>query len=245
MRPTVLKRVPGLRAWLAAALMALTAAPTPLLAHAGEDHGEAQSPAPVTIAGMQGDVLTSSSTTDYFEVVSKYPATDAGDDTRMRLFVADFATNRPITGATLALSFKPQGVEIRQAPKMVSPGIYDVVVRFPNDATYSMVATITAGQRTDFVELRNFYAGDAAQTFLAEHATNVAVTTEEPGTPWTMIAAIAAGALAVGLLIVVLLRRRRKAVGPQSESTVARDPELSTEPERPGHSDASRPAPST
>jgi hypothetical protein len=240
----VLKRVQGLNEWIASAVMVLMAAPTVLFAHAGEDHGEAQNTAPVAVAGMQGDVLTSSSATDYFEVVSKYPATDAGDDTRMRLFVADYATNRPVTGATLALSFKPQGVEIRQAPKMVSPGIYDVVVRFPNDATYSMVATITSGQRTDFVELRNIYAGDAAQTFLAEHATNVAVTTEESATPWTMIAAVAAGALGVGLLIAILLRRR-KAVRPASEATVARDPELSTEPERPGRSDPSRPAPST
>jgi LPXTG-motif cell wall-anchored protein len=235
-------RVPGPRALLAGALIGLTVSPTLLFAHAGEDHGEAQSTAPVTVAGMQGDVLTSSSTTDYFEVVSKYPATVAGDDTRIRLFVADFATNRPIVGATLALSFKPGGVQIRDASKMISPGIYDVVVRFTDDTTYSMVATITAGQQTDFVELRNIYAGDAARQFLAEHATNVAVATGESSTPVYLIAAIAAGTLAVGILIVALLRRRRKAA---SESTAVRVSRRPTEPGRPGPPDSSRRASST
>src|SRR5688572_6940536 len=82
----------------------LYCSPVSAFGHGDEDHGEAQTAASVGIAGSQGDVLITSGMSDYFEVVAKYPATDAGYDTRVRLYVADYATNQPIVNAALALA---------------------------------------------------------------------------------------------------------------------------------------------
>jgi hypothetical protein len=210
--------------------MGLLAMPGAVRAHGGEEHthDEATAP-PAAVAGMQGEVLTSSATTDYFEVVAKYPATDAGEDTRVRLFIADFATNAPIANAGLDLSFRPRGVVVREPARMVSPGIYDVVLRFPNDTIYALVATVTAGQRTDFVEVRNLYAGDAADRFLAEHgpaATSDPVATESRS--W-LVPALIAGAVALIALVLIVVRSRRRSTA-STDTSVARDPELSAEP---------------
>ncbi|HVK40115.1 MAG TPA: efflux RND transporter periplasmic adaptor subunit [Candidatus Kapabacteria bacterium] len=184
-------------------------------AHGGEEHSHPgdDAAAPVSVAGMQGAVLTSSATTDYFEVVAKYPATDAGEDTRLRLFVADYATNQPIERAGLSLSFRPAGVTITQAPAMISPGIYDVVVRFPADTVYALVATVTSGQRTDFVEVRNLYAGEAADRFLAEHGGAPGATAEEGSSTWVLPLVIGAVVVAGLAAIIVVWRRRRGGPG--------------------------------
>ena len=47
---------------------------------------------------------------------------------------------------------------------------YDLVVRFPKDTVYSLVATVSGDGRTDFVEVRNIYAGESAREFLADHS---------------------------------------------------------------------------
>jgi hypothetical protein len=207
----------------------LVMAPIAAHAHAGEDHGEAKAPPPAAVAGMQGNVLTSSATTDYFEVVAKYPVTEAGEETRMRLFVADYTTNSPVASAELSLAFRPAGVRVIKAPAMISPGIYDLVVSFPDDTIYSFVATVTAAKRTDFVEVRNLYAGDAAERFLAEHGGAASTTEKESESSWMLPAAIIAAALASIIAIVAFARRRRSTAA--TDAGVARDPELATQPD--------------
>lgn len=179
--------------------------------HAGEDHGDAAPAATQSAAAMQGDLLTTSGATDYFEIVAKYAATDAGRDTRVRLFVADFATNRPIRDAALTLAFKPAGAVVRTPPTAVAPGIYDVVVRFPRDTVYHLVATVSADRRTDFVEVRNLYAGDAAERFLEEHATTATApaVVQKDGNDWLI--ALAIGLVVLAAVVSVVIVRRRKA----------------------------------
>jgi hypothetical protein len=172
------------------------------------------------------DQLITDGTTSLFELLLKYPVPYTGEETRLRLFLADYATNRPIETATFSLAFKPSDVTIVQPPQMLSPGIYEMVAVFPDDTVYSMVATVTAAQRTDFVEVRNIYAGEAAERFLAEHATDAVTQTEsEPGLAWWMIVLIAVGGLALVALVVRILSRRRRHTT-SSGATVARDPEL-------------------
>lgn len=196
-------------------------------ANGDEDHGEAQTSAPSTMPGTQGEMLTSAGSTDYFEVVAKYAATDAGDDTPMRLFIADFATNQPIRSAVLSTSFRPAGVVVRAAPKMVSPGIYDLVVQFPRDTVFALVATITAGQRTDFVEVSNIYSGAAADRFLAEHAVSAPADMNDASGGWIKPAALVAGILAVLIVAFIVVRRRRRR---SADASISRDPELAMHP---------------
>ena len=195
-------------------------------AHGDEDHGAAE-PAQTVTPAAQGAMLTSHGSTTLFELLVKYPATATGEDTRVRFFLADFATNRPLEGAQFKLAFKPEGVELAGAPMMVSPGVYDLVARFPTDAVYSMVATVSAGGRTDFVEVKNIYAGEAAETFLAEHGGPGVAGQSEAGRPVWQLALMGLG----GLLVVVvaaraLLRRGSRSRQQAPAASIPRDSEL-------------------
>lgn len=179
-------------------------------AHEGEDHGEAAAAAPTPTAA--GSLMSTFGSTEIFELMLKYPPPETGEDTRLRFFLADYATNRPIEGASMALAFKPDGVELLGAPKMVSPGVYDLVARFPADGLYSLVATVKAEGRTDFVEIRNIYAGAAAEKFLAEHGGDQAVAAApiEESRPWWMIPLAALAAIGLALAIVLAVRKRSR-----------------------------------
>jgi hypothetical protein len=194
------------------------------VAHGGEDHGET-APAPSGTPGVTENLLITDGVSDYFELVFKYPPPSTGEETEVRLFLSDYATNRPLEDAVYQFAFTPSDATVSEAPVMVSAGIYRMKVRFARDTAYRMVATIAAAGRTDFVEVRNIYAGEAAEHFLAEHAVNDAqAPPAEDGVPWW---GILAGALAViiAVVAVVVLRRRKR----QGRGMVARDPELAQE----------------
>jgi hypothetical protein len=181
-------------------------------AHGGEDHGDAAA-APASVPGVDADLLTTSGATEQFELLLKYAPPRVGQDARVRLFLADYATNRAVGDAAFALAFKPAGVGIVRAPAMISPGIYEAVLRFPRDTVYSLVATVTAGGRTDFLEARNIYAGDAATRFIAEHSGRAAppAPAAASGMPWPIIAGIVIVVLlAAGAAIVAARRMRLK-----------------------------------
>ena len=176
-------------------------------AHGGEDHGDA-APAPAATPGASSNMLTTYAVTEVFELLLKYPPPAVGGDATLRFFLSDYATNRALDGS-IELAFSPAGVTIVKPPAMTSPGIFDAVVRFPSDTVYSAVATVRSGRRTDFMELRNIYAGGHAEHFLADHGGGVAASGSSRW-PWW---GIAAGGLLVAVIAAVLLRKARRGGG--------------------------------
>jgi membrane fusion protein, heavy metal efflux system len=191
-------------------LLAFLAVGTDAFGHGGEDHGDAM-PAPASAPGVDASLLTTSGATEQFELLLKYAPPHIGEDARVRLFLADYATNRAIEGASFTLAFKPAGVVVVQAPKMTSPGIYEGVMRFPRDTIYNLVATVTAGGRTDFLEVRNVYAGDAATRFIAEHAgpATQPAPTVTTGTSWWMTVGLVVVILGIIASLIIIVRRIR------------------------------------
>ncbi|MEP7217293.1 MAG: hypothetical protein ABI876_00170 [Bacteroidota bacterium] len=181
-------------------------------AHGGEDHGEAK-PAPPSAPGASASQLTTDAVTDQFELLLKYAPPVIGKNATLRFFLADYATNRPMERGTFSLSFKPAGVTIVRPPMMTSPGVYDATVVFPADTIYSLVATVNAEQRTDFMEVRNIYSGTHATTFLAEHSgaaqpgTSDTVAVAGPNSWWVVVAVILAVALAAALTMLFIRRK--------------------------------------
>jgi hypothetical protein len=209
--------------WIVLALLVATGRHE-AVAHGGEDHGEA-APAASSTPGAAENLLLTDGVSDYFELVFKYPPPSPGEETEVRLYLSDYATNRPLEDASYQFAFTPSDATVSQAPVMVSAGIYRMKVRFARDTVYRMVATISAAGRTDFVEVRNIYAGEAAEHFLAEHAVDGAQTpAAENGMPWWGILA-GVFAVLIAVVAVVVMRRRKR----QVEANVARDPELAQE----------------
>lgn len=200
-------------------LLLLAGSRHPLHAHGGEDHGDA-APAPASTPGMTAEMLTTEGSTELFEVLLKYPVPETEEETAVRLFVADYATNRPIENAAFDLSFTPGGVKVVQAPRMLSPGVYEALISFPRDTSYVLVATVMADGRTDFVEVRNIYVGAAAERFIEEHgAVTIVDAAEDEGMPWLPILLGIVGVGAITFFGVTRYRRRPRA-------SIARDPEL-------------------
>jgi hypothetical protein len=211
-----------------ALLLVLLAPGNRTMAHGGEDHSQ-PAPAAASAPSAEANLLATSGATEQFELLLKYAPPETGKDAPVRLFLADYATNRAIDSATFTLAFKPDGVTLVQKPVMLSPGIYEAVVRFPRDTIYMLVATVTAGKRTDFLEVRNIYSGEAAEHFLAEHSSSAlpppATTT---GLRWWFIAVIAVGAVVIvafGIRAVSHGSRHRRPV----TTSVARDPDLASQ----------------
>ena len=209
----------GSYASFALSLLLLVGSSRLLHTHGGEDHGEAAPAAPST-PGMTAEMLTTEGSTELFEVLLKYPVSETGEETPVRFFVADYATNRPIEKAEFDLSFKPGGVKVVHAPRMLSPGVYEALISFPRDTTYLLVATVMADGRTDFVEVRNIYVGDAAERFIEEHGAAADVdVADDGGLPWVPILL---GIMALCAITYVGVRRYRR----KPRMTIARDPEL-------------------
>lgn len=204
-------------------LLCVAAALLPLMhgtasAHGGEDHGNA---ALETRASAAGPQLSTFGTSSRHELLMKYAPAESGAPTKLRLYLADFGSNRPVEGAAFVLSSKPAGVTFASAPTMASPGIYDVTAVFPADTLYTLIATLASGESADVIQLTNVYAGEAAERFLAGHGV-----AGEPSQssfmsgilPWVV------SALALLILIVVLalrLRRRRAARSMSAEPETA------------------------
>ncbi|MEO5930471.1 MAG: hypothetical protein ABIR47_11110 [Candidatus Kapaibacterium sp.] len=196
-----------------AATVAIAALPCrTMLAHGGEDHGEAK-PAPASTPGASATQLTTDAVTDQFELLLKYAPPGVGKNSTLRFFLSDYATNRPLAGATFSFSFKPAGVNVIQPPTMISQGVYDAVVEFPADTVYSLVATVNVEQRTDFLEVRNIYSGTRATRFLAEHGGAATAGVPDAGKAasgglWWLVGGIMLAIVAMAVLAIWMIRKK-------------------------------------
>lgn len=202
------RNIPGrIRRWLSHAAiipLCLVAAALPALAHGGDDHGGAE-PAPA--ASASAEELSTYGETGRHELLLKYAATEVDEPVRLRFFLADFPTNRPVAGANFVVSSRPAGMRTRGPATMVSPGMYELTATFPADTAYTLITTLALPDGQEQIELKNVYTGESAHRFLAEHG-GVAMQDAESGTiaAW-MLWAIGAGAVLVLLVAFMLLRR--------------------------------------
>ncbi|MBS1914396.1 MAG: hypothetical protein JST22_20575 [Bacteroidetes bacterium] len=175
----------------ACVMLALCLRPASLAAHGGEDHAEPAgqaAPPPAADAGL----LIAGAQNDQFELVAKYPLPEEDGTAHLRLYLADYATNRPLAGAAFAFSFKPGDAVLKEPPRMVAPGVYDATVLMHRDTIYGAVVTVRVGDRTDFLELRSLYGHAHAEAFLDRaHAAGEPAAPARAGSviPWIAVAA--------------------------------------------------------
>jgi len=131
---------------LCSLLFCLLAAP--VLAHGGEDHGEA----PPAVSSSEAEAHVVGATGDVFEVVLKHPRHGEGGKTPLRVFVAEADTNAPVSGAEVELTLTGPTVQALK-PRMDSPGAYQAEAELPVGAEFAVVATITRGEAVDVLAL--------------------------------------------------------------------------------------------
>ncbi|MBI4817435.1 MAG: efflux RND transporter periplasmic adaptor subunit [Deltaproteobacteria bacterium] len=174
--------------------------PAVSLAHGGEDHGP---PRPAPGATARPGFRVAAAQTENFELVVKYEGQHAGRPLTMRVLLSDYASNRPIEGATVELDFSGPGNVTVQAPATDASGVYEASVTFPKDGTYELVATVTATDVVDLIAVGRVETGVATVETTAEPSRSTG--------PWGWLeAALFVGM--VGGVLTVLWRRRRSRV---------------------------------
>jgi hypothetical protein len=143
--------------WRGALLAVVFGAPCFVWAHGGEDHEHA-APALVT-AGLPN---VAASTGSVFEVVLKAPPI-TGEAVTAQIFVAEVASNAPVSGAVVALEAKGDGGfrESVQAQATKTPGIYEVAISLPGEGKFLFDLSVQAGGKADLLSLSGVFAGPA------------------------------------------------------------------------------------
>lgn len=125
----------------------------PATAHGGEDHGAATAP-----AGKAMAYFTSQAISDKYELVLHYEPLEAGEAGKLRLYINEFNTNRPVEGATLQVS-SPEADKVAFAVKPTGKGIYELSGTFPDKKAYSLTVNLNAGSGADLILLPGIEVG--------------------------------------------------------------------------------------
>ena len=136
---------------LSGLLLALTAQPA--TAHGGDDHGAGEAP-----GGNGMTYFTSQAVSDKYELVLHYEPLEAGEGGKMRLYINEFDSNKPVVGATLQLS-SPEDDKLKLTVKPIGAGIYELSGTFPAKKTYSLTVSLNAGPGADLMLLAGIEIG--------------------------------------------------------------------------------------
>lgn len=167
--------------------MALVATPVAGFAHGGEDHGDAPAPLPTATSASRAEAQTSD-----FELVV------AQEGQSLLLFLDNFASNEPLTGAQVEV----QSGDLQATANEVGPGTYRVAgPAWTLPGAHALTISVQTADTADLLSATLDIPAAAAP------AEKVDTTLPAGRTVW-----ILAGAVLVFTLIVVSwLRRRRTA----------------------------------
>lgn len=186
------------------ALIWLLAGSPPATAHGGEDHGAATAP-----TGKDMTYFTSQAISDKYELVLHYEPLEAGETGKLRLYINEFDTNRPVEGATLKLS-SPEADKLTLAVKPIGKGIYELSGTFPAKRTYSLTVSLNAGPGADLLLLPGIEVGKDLPVGTASVPATMSAHWYE--NPYLLLG----GGLLLGMILMFLLmrtRNRRMAAG--------------------------------
>ncbi len=217
---------------LASALVLLTALP----ARAGGDPSDGHSHGPDgggAAAAVGPGVMTAAAMTGRFEVVLKHAPVRGGEPYAGTLYLADYATNRPVAGAAVTVAALGAAGAPFSVEATAEPGVYAVTRAggFPADGRYDVTVTVEAGGARDLVLLSGLAIGPAAVP-----AETVADAGEAGGVPWLWVLTVGALAAGLALFLVRSARQRRTApppTGPDLPASAAAVPSRQPEPSLP------------
>ncbi len=97
--------------------------------------------------------------TSNFEVVVAYNNIQINQESKLIFYISDYKSNTPVENAQLELNIN--GVDdskIRILPP-VEPGVYEIMVNFPEIKKYNFLLSITAGSKNDLVPINDVDIG--------------------------------------------------------------------------------------
>lgn len=183
-----------------ALLLSLLLLTVPVWAHGDEPHGDAAAPA------VRDGASVASALSPAFEVVLVVPARAATSPLHGTLYLADFASNAPIAGATLTLTVPGRPDTLRVAAT-AEPGVYSVEGPALPTGAQSFALRVVAGEARGLLLL----ALPASTPAAADGASGSrsAAASDAP-VPWAWFGLVAALGVGIALWLVRLARQRRR-----------------------------------
>lgn len=123
---------------------------TKSFAHGGEDHGEKQPPA----VSVGANMITRVARVGDLEVVLKHPPIEPYKETSARLFVTYFASNEPVGGAKLFVTFTANGgtqIEAAAVPAETS-GMYEAKLPPVPKGEYKVAARVNRNGEEQIID---------------------------------------------------------------------------------------------
>lgn len=122
-------------------------------AHGGEDHGEEQKKSMVTAT-----YFASVANSDLYELLLKYEPLKKGEAARLKLYVSDYTTNKPVDKAQLKISSNDDK-SLQFSIKQTDVGIYEITTRFPENKSYNLNISINSALGPDLMVVEHIEVG--------------------------------------------------------------------------------------
>ena len=167
------------------------------IAHGGDDHGATTAP-----TGTGRTYFVTQAISEKYELVLHYEPLEVGETAKLRLYINEFNTNKPVDGATLKLS-SPDDNKLTITVKPTGKGIYELSGTFPAKKTYSLTVSLNARLGADLMLL----PGIAVGTELPVATPPAAVQTEAHWYENTFL--LAGVGLVLGMVLMFFLMRTR------------------------------------
>lgn len=168
--------------------------PFSVLAHEGEDHGEEKK-------ALTGGIsyFSSEASSDKYELLIKYQTIPVGKPGTFKLFITDYATNKPVDPDKLNVSVSGY-TDLKLAMHRIDSGVYEIKGSFPEKKMYNISVSLNSRSGPDLLLIKDIETGKEfpKEETVAEHAhwysSNLF---------YSMVGAL------VGMLIMFLLLRKR------------------------------------
>ena len=127
--------------------------PFTLLAHGGEDHGDAKVP-----AGKAAAYFSSQASSDLYELLFKYQPLTPGKEATLKLYLSNFNTNAPVDSAVLQIAVE-DNPNIKLTVKQADKGVYEIKGIFPEKKSYNFTVNINSSLGPDLILIKNIETG--------------------------------------------------------------------------------------
>lgn len=165
-------------------------------AHGGEDHAE---PARSTATAAHSTARVFETQTESFEGVLKFAPAPSHEPLPVHFFLSDFATNAPVAGAKVSLSFPDLKLDVAVTPSASLPGVYEATFSPGLDGSFAGIASVTSGDASDLLLFDAVTFGEASPK-----ATSTGSRSKALGA--ILVAALV---VVVGAAVIVARRRHR------------------------------------
>jgi hypothetical protein len=143
-------------AFVVLSLLPLAGSLSQVFAHGGEDHGDQK-----VVATAPNGMVSRSARVGDFEILLKHPPLVPDTPTSARLFITQFATNEPASGAEITAEIEATNGAVTKVPveRTDAAGSYVVAVPALSDGHYTFRTTVSINGKTETATLSDISVG--------------------------------------------------------------------------------------